>query len=54
MPICDVIVKHSSAQVVACGKIETGAIRIGSKVSCLSLSDVMSQNYCAYEIFKST
>ncbi|KAG6514021.1 hypothetical protein ZIOFF_024359 [Zingiber officinale] len=32
MPICDVIVKHSSAQVAACGKIETGAIRIGSKV----------------------
>ncbi|XP_074588508.1 uncharacterized protein LOC141844359 isoform X2 [Curcuma longa] len=32
MPICDVIVKHSSSQVAACGKIETGAIRIGSKV----------------------
>lgn len=43
MPICDVIVKHSSSQVAACGKIETGAIRIGSKVFCLFLSDVMSK-----------
>ncbi|RRT85979.1 hypothetical protein B296_00000589, partial [Ensete ventricosum] len=35
LPICDVIAKYPSGQVTACGKIETGAIRIGSKVVCL-------------------
>ncbi|XP_073001381.1 uncharacterized protein [Typha latifolia] len=32
IPICDVIKSHTMGQVSACGKLETGAIRNGSKV----------------------
>ncbi|XP_020551794.1 HBS1-like protein isoform X2 [Sesamum indicum] len=32
MPICDVIKSQSQGQVTACGKLESGAIRTGSKV----------------------
>ncbi|CAA2980668.1 HBS1 isoform X1 [Olea europaea subsp. europaea] len=32
MPICDIIKSQSQGQVSACGKLETGAIRTGSKV----------------------
>ncbi|XP_064959035.1 uncharacterized protein LOC135582019 isoform X1 [Musa acuminata AAA Group] len=39
LPICDVISKYSSGQVTACGKIETGAIRIGSKVLVMPSGD---------------
>ncbi|CAL9154251.1 unnamed protein product [Musa hybrid cultivar] len=36
LPICDVI-KTSMGQVAACGKLETGALRIGSKVLVMPL-----------------
>ncbi|KAJ8485607.1 hypothetical protein OPV22_018092 [Ensete ventricosum] len=39
LPICDVIAKYPSGQVTACGKIETGAIRIGSKVLVMPSGD---------------
>ena len=32
MPICDVIKSPSQGQVSACGKLEAGAVRSGSKV----------------------
>lgn len=32
MPICDVIKSQSQGQVSLCGKVETGAVRTGSKV----------------------
>lgn len=35
LPICDVIKSHSLGQVAACGKIETGAIKNGSRVHTL-------------------
>ena len=32
MPICDVVRSNSHGQVSACGKLESGAVRSGSKV----------------------
>ncbi|GAB2222969.1 hypothetical protein Droror1_Dr00017102 [Drosera rotundifolia] len=40
MPICDVIRSHSMGQVSACGKLETGAVRNGSKVLVMPLGEV--------------
>ncbi|KAK8945373.1 Elongation factor 1-alpha [Platanthera guangdongensis] len=34
LPVCDVLSSHSLGQVAACGKLEAGAIRHGSKVPC--------------------
>eukprot|EP00257_Ricinus_communis_P027287 XP_025014701.1 HBS1-like protein isoform X3 [Ricinus communis] len=40
MPICDVIKSPSMGQVSACGKLEAGALRIGSKVLVMPSGDV--------------
>ncbi|XP_039134817.1 HBS1-like protein isoform X2 [Dioscorea cayenensis subsp. rotundata] len=40
LPICDVIKSHSLGQVAACGKIETGAIKNGSRVLVMPLREV--------------
>ncbi|KAB1669030.1 hypothetical protein ES319_1Z082800v1 [Gossypium barbadense] len=39
MPICDVI-KSSQGQVSACGKLEAGAVRSGSKVLVMPFADI--------------
>ncbi|XP_057516565.1 uncharacterized protein LOC130797815 isoform X2 [Amaranthus tricolor] len=41
MPICDVVKAHSMA-VSACGKLEAGALQIGSKVLVMPLGDTTS------------
>lgn len=33
LPICDVVKSQSQGQVSICGKVETGAVRSGSKVN---------------------
>ncbi|KAL6970671.1 hypothetical protein U1Q18_030365 [Sarracenia purpurea var. burkii] len=43
MPICDVIKLQPQGQVFACGKLETGALRSGSKVSTFSLSGFLTR-----------
>ncbi|KAL0913744.1 hypothetical protein M5K25_017227 [Dendrobium thyrsiflorum] len=40
MPVCDVISSHSLGQVAACGKLEAGAIRHGSKVLIMPSGDL--------------
>ncbi|XP_008806645.1 HBS1-like protein isoform X2 [Phoenix dactylifera] len=40
LPICDVIKSQSMGQVAACGKLETGAIRHGSKVLVMPSGDL--------------
>ncbi|OAY68699.1 HBS1-like protein [Ananas comosus] len=40
LPICDVITSHTLGQVAACGKLETGAIRVGSKVLLMPSGDL--------------
>nr|CAD1821062.1 unnamed protein product [Ananas comosus var. bracteatus] len=40
LPICDVITSHALGQVAACGKLETGAIRVGSKVLLMPSGDL--------------
>ncbi|XP_057959937.1 uncharacterized protein LOC131152222 isoform X3 [Malania oleifera] len=40
MPICDVVKSHSMGQVSACGKLEAGALRSGSKVLVMPFGDV--------------
>lgn len=40
MPICDVIKSHSLGQVVASGKLDTGAIKNGSKVLVMPYGDL--------------
>lgn len=40
MPICDVVRLQSAGQVSACGKLETGALRSGSKVLVLPSGDI--------------
>lgn len=44
MPICDVIKLPSLGQVSACGKVEAGALRSGSKVhNCVVLEVFVDQ-----------
>ncbi|XVF89490.1 hypothetical protein PTKIN_Ptkin19aG0134100 [Pterospermum kingtungense] len=40
MPICDVIKSTSQGQVSACGKLEAGAVRIGSKVLIMPSANI--------------
>ncbi|XP_047322100.1 HBS1-like protein isoform X2 [Impatiens glandulifera] len=40
MPICDVVRLQSAGQVSACGKLETGGLRSGSKVLVLPSGDI--------------
>ncbi|KAK9699684.1 hypothetical protein RND81_08G188800 [Saponaria officinalis] len=40
MPICDVVKTHSMGQVSACGKLEAGALRSGTKVLVMPLGEV--------------
>lgn len=40
LPICDVTKSHSLSQLAACGKLETGAIRNGSKVLVMPSGDL--------------
>lgn len=39
MPICDVVRSNSQGQVSACGKLEAGAVRPGSKVMVMPSGD---------------
>lgn len=50
MPICDVIKSTTLGQISACGKLEAGALRSGSKV--YQLFNVMAVNYKSNDRFK--
>lgn len=47
LPICDVIRLQSMGQLAACGKLETGAIRNGSKVITYAIKLIIYEdNLC--------
>ncbi|KAG0447818.1 hypothetical protein HPP92_028135 [Vanilla planifolia] len=45
LPICDVISSHSLGQIAACGKLEAGAIRQGSKVLVMPSGELATVRY---------
>ncbi|XP_028548282.1 HBS1-like protein isoform X3 [Dendrobium catenatum] len=46
MPVCDVVSSHSLGQVAACGKLEAGAIRHGSKVPLGPFISILLMIFC--------
>jgi len=50
MPICDAVRSTSQGQVSACGKLEAGAVRPGSKVQ-ISLWEVFFSFGCVIDDF---